>query len=178
MSSIQVIHVPGLGNSGPEHWQSIWQRNDPTSIRVLQSDWDNPVCIDWVESLQNVISTVKDKEIILVAHSLGCLTVAHWAQQHTAAIKGALLVAPPEVEINVSLQEILDFAPLPKSRLPFRSILVASSDDDYLTIERAEYMADTWGSEFVNAGAIGHINTYSNIGSWPQGIELFESLKY
>lgn len=178
MTSLQIVHVPGLGNSGPEHWQSIWQKNDPTSIRVQQANWDKPNCKDWVKTLQRVITTVEDKEIILVAHSLGCLTVAHWAQQYSTPIKGALLVAPPEVECNVSLQEVLDFAPFPKIRLPFRSILVASTNDDFLTIERAKYMADIWGSEFVNAGAIGHINTYSKIGAWAEGQKLFERLKF
>ncbi|GAB3201697.1 putative alpha/beta hydrolase family esterase [Pontibacter aydingkolensis] len=177
MTNMQVIHVPGLGNSGPEHWQSIWQSNDPASIRVQQADWDNPVCRDWVEELQRTISAVQDKDILLVAHSLGCLTVAHWAQKYTAPIKSAFLVAPPEVEINVELKEVLDFAPFPKYRLPFKSMLVASADDDYLTIERAAYLANLWGSEFVNVGAIGHINTYSNIGAWEQGQKLFEGLK-
>ncbi|MBC5993098.1 RBBP9/YdeN family alpha/beta hydrolase [Pontibacter cellulosilyticus] len=177
MRNAQVIHVPGLGNSGPEHWQSIWQNNDPTSIRVQQTNWDNPVCKDWVEELQRVISSVQDKEIIFVAHSLGCLTVAHWAQKYKAPIKGAFLVAPPEVEINVTLKEVLDFAPFPKYKLPFRSMLVASSDDDYLTIERAKYLADLWGSEFVNVGTLGHINSYSNIGAWEQGQLLLDRLK-
>ncbi|WP_299704472.1 alpha/beta hydrolase [uncultured Pontibacter sp.] len=177
MQDVQVIHVPGLGNSGPEHWQSIWERNDPTSIRVQQADWDNPICKDWTEELQRVIANTQGKEILLVAHSLGCLTVAHWAQRYKVAIKGAFLVAPPEVELDVTLKEVLDFAPFPRQRLPFKSMLIASSDDDYLTIERAAYLAELWGSEFMNVGALGHINTYSNIGAWPQGQELFERLQ-
>ncbi|MFD2246026.1 RBBP9/YdeN family alpha/beta hydrolase [Pontibacter ruber] len=176
MPQTQIIHIPGLGNSGPEHWQTLWQAQQPGSIRVQQSDWDNPVCRDWVEKLQEVIEQASGKEIILVAHSLGCLTVAHWAQKYKANIKGALLVAPPEVELNVELKEVLDFAPFPKSKLPFRSILVASTDDDYLTIERAEYLAELWGSEFVNVGAKGHINSYSNLGDWPEGQELLAKL--
>ena len=177
MKDVQVIHVPGLGNSGPEHWQTIWQNNDPTSIRVQQADWDNPVCKDWVEELERTITSVQGKDIILVAHSLGCLTVAYWAQKYNTPIKAALLVAPPEVEFNVTLKEVLDFAPFPRNKLPFRSMLVASSDDDYLTIERAAYLADLWASEFINAGALGHINSYSNIGAWPQGLDLLERLK-
>ncbi len=176
MPEIQIIHVPGLGNSGPEHWQSLWQAQQPGSVRVNQNDWDNPVRHDWVEKLQEVISEAGDKEIVLVAHSLGCLTVAHWAQKYSANIKGALLVAPPEVEIDVALEEVLDFAPFPTQKLPFRSILVASTDDDYLTIARAEYLANLWGSEFVNVGAKGHINTYSNIGDWPEGKQQLEKL--
>ncbi|WP_242926850.1 RBBP9/YdeN family alpha/beta hydrolase [Pontibacter vulgaris] len=176
MPEIQIIHVPGLGNSGPEHWQSLWQAQQPQSIRVQQNNWDNPVCHDWVEKLQEVIKQAGNKEIVLVAHSLGCLTVIHWARKYNANIKGALLVAPPEVETDVSLKEVLDFAPFPKHKLPFRTILVASTDDDYLTIERAEYLADIWGSEFVNVGAKGHINSYSNIGDWPEGKTILEKL--
>ncbi|MBC5773920.1 alpha/beta hydrolase [Pontibacter sp. KCTC 32443] len=176
MAEVQIIHIPGLGNSGPEHWQTYWQEKDPESIRVQQADWDNPVCKDWVEELQKVISEVQGKEIVLVAHSLGCMTVAHWAQKYKANIKAAFLVAPPEVEVDVELMEVLDFAPFPKTKLPFRSMLVASSDDEYLTIERAEYLANLWGSEFVNVGAKGHINSYSNIGDWPEGQELLARL--
>ncbi|WP_162427570.1 RBBP9/YdeN family alpha/beta hydrolase [Pontibacter pudoricolor] len=176
MAEVQIIHVPGLGNSGPEHWQTYWQQSDPTSLRVQQSDWDKPVCKDWVEELQKVIREVKGKEIVLIAHSLGCMTVAHWAQKYKANIKAAFLVAPPEVELNVELKEVLDFAPFPKAKLPFKSMLVASSDDDYLTIERAEYLANLWGSEFVNAGAKGHINSYSYIGEWPEGKVLLARL--
>ncbi|MBB6612363.1 alpha/beta hydrolase [Pontibacter sp. Tf4] len=176
MAEIQIIHVPGLGNSGPEHWQTMWQQQDPISIRVEQADWDNPVCSDWVETLQHVIAEATNKEIVLVAHSLGCMTVAHWARKYKANIKAAFLVAPPEVELNVELKEVMGFAPFPTTKLPFRSMLVASSDDDYLTIERAEYLAGLWGSEFVNVGNKGHINSYSNIGDWPEGKQLFSRL--
>jgi uncharacterized protein len=176
MPEIQIIHVPGLGNSGPGHWQSMWQAQRPASIRVQQTDWDNPVCREWVEKLQETIKQAAGKEIVLVAHSLGSLAVAHWAQKYSARIKGALLVAPPEVEQDVSLTEVLDFAPFPKEKLPFRSILVASSDDAYLTLARAQYLAGLWGSEFVNVGAMGHINSYTNIGDWPEGQLLLAAL--
>ncbi len=176
MAEAQIIHVPGLGNSGSEHWQTYWQQQDSQSIRVHQEDWDNPVCFDWVEQLQNTISAVKDKEIILIAHSLGCMTVAHWAKKYKVTIKAAFLVAPPEVEQDVELTEVLDFAPFPRFKLPFKSMLVASSDDDYLTIKRAEWLANLWGSKFVNIGPKGHINSYSNIGDWPEGKMLLNQL--
>jgi predicted alpha/beta hydrolase family esterase len=162
--------VPGVNNSGPGHWQTIWQEKHPEYRRAAQWDWDFPYCDEWVEGLQQAIDDIQG-EIVLVAHSLGCLTVAHWARTHRREIRGALLVAPVDPENFGG-----DFAPLPLEPLPFPSILVASTTDEYVTPERARLFAEAWGSRFVNVGPGGHINAASGFGPWPEGEELLREL--
>ena len=49
--------VPGLGNSGPEHWQTYFQNSAPNFSRVEQSDWDTPTCEDWIRNLDAMITS-------------------------------------------------------------------------------------------------------------------------
>jgi predicted alpha/beta hydrolase family esterase len=113
---------------------------------------------------------------VLVAHSLGCVTVAHWATDHRHEVAGALLVAPPDVEHDWAAEVVRDFAPIPLAPLPFASIVVASTDDPYADIGRAESWACAWGSRFVSLGPAGHINADSGFGPWPEGLALLDEL--
>jgi hypothetical protein len=115
---------------------------------------------------------------ILVGHSLGCALIADLAAQRPdLRIDGALLVAPADVDREdcVSAQ-IREFAPMPIGRLPFRSVVVASMNDPYMTIDRARILAETWGAGLVNAGSCGHINVASGFGPWPAGERILEEL--
>jgi predicted alpha/beta hydrolase family esterase len=163
-----VLIVPGWQNSGPDHWQTLWERAHPAYLRVEQRDWERPVCTEWVDALDFTLAMVPEQPL-LVAHSLGCIAVAHWAARFARPVRGALLVAPPDVERADMSAAIAGFAPIPRAPLPFPSILVASTTDPYCTIERAGQFAAAWGSRFVNLGACGHINTEAGFGPWPQG---------
>jgi predicted alpha/beta hydrolase family esterase len=164
-----VVIVPGLGDSGPAHWQSIWQSDLEGASRVRQENWDSPELDTWLAALDDAISLATGR-VVLVAHSLGCILVAHWASRADASIvSGALLVGPPDVESAVAIREIAGFAPVPRIVLPFRSVVIASENDEFVTIERAAEFAESWGSSFVNAGRLGHMNTGSSLGSWPLG---------
>jgi hypothetical protein len=115
--------------------------------------------------------------VLLVGHSLGCALVAHWVQGHPdRKVRGALLVAPSDPEQPGFSPQITGFAPMPRLRLPFRSIVLASTNDEYVTIDRAAGFARAWGSRFVNLGALGHINSASNLGPWPQGRAFLDIL--
>ncbi len=172
----RVLIVPGWTNSGPEHWQSLWERADPRRVRrVEQRDWDAPDPDDWVRALDAAIATEREP-VVLVAHSLGCIAVAHWAASYDRPVAGALLVAPADVERADAPEPIRCFAPIPLRRLPFRSIVVASSNDEYLSMGRAGHFARCWGSELVPVGAAGHINTAAGYGLWPQGERLLDAL--
>lgn len=172
----RVLIIPGWNSSGPEHWQTLWERADPDRFRrVEQSDWDNPRLADWVRTLDAAIAA-EPAPPVLVAHSLGCIAVAHWAAAHARPVVGALLVAPPDVERADMPGEVLGFAPVPLRPLPFRSILVASDNDEWVAIDRAAHFARGWGSELVRAGAVGHINTAAGFGPWPDGERLLELL--
>jgi predicted alpha/beta hydrolase family esterase len=172
--------LPGLFDSGPQHWQTRWERRDPDCRRVVQADWATPRCADWVATLDAAV-TALDDGAVLVAHSAACALVAHWARvaapEAGARVRGALLVAPSDPEGPAYPDGPTGFAPVPLEPLPFPSIVVASSDDDYVTLDRARRYADAWGSRFVDAGPLGHINGASGFGDWPAGRALLDTLR-
>ncbi|RYF99443.1 MAG: hypothetical protein EOO02_16890, partial [Chitinophagaceae bacterium] len=111
---MKYIIVPGLNNSGPEHWQTKWELNDPYIFsRVEQRSWDQPEKTSWVEELENSVAAVKGP-VILIAHSLGCVTVAHWAANYSSGrVAGAMLVAPADVEKS-NKSVFTTFCPVPR----------------------------------------------------------------
>jgi predicted alpha/beta hydrolase family esterase len=163
-----LLILPGYNGSGPEHWQTKWERDLPGARRVPAKDWDHPVCKDWVAALELAVAEA-GPDTILVAHSLGCLQVAHWAATTKRKIRGALLVAPPDPDRPAFPTEIVGFQPLPRRPLGFPSVLVASHDDSYSTLTFSRALAAAWGSEFIDAGPCGHINAGSGLGDWPMG---------
>jgi hypothetical protein len=170
-----ALILPGIGNSGPEHWQSRWEAANPAFVRVQQRDWDTPVCKEWLDTLEMSVSRY-GAGVVLIAHSLACLLVAHWAARSPLTVKGALLVAPPNPDGPNFPKEISGFAPVPQKPFTFPSIVVASSNDPYGNIDVAKSFAAVWGGRFVNAGAIGHINSDSGLGAWREGFALYQQL--
>lgn len=174
-----ILTVPGLHNSGPSHWQSLWERDNPQVIRADLGMWDRPHRNVWVTKLDQAIRAAR-APVILAAHSLGCQAVAWWAelsgQPWGWPVAGALLVAPADVDRGDAPSELSGFAPSPRTLLPFPSILVSSSDDPWITHARARSLAAQWGSRFVDVGALGHINAASGVGDWSEGQALMERL--
>ena len=175
-TSVRLYTVPGLYNSGPGHWQTLWEQQLPQCQRICQADWRTPSCCDWVTQIDWIVSAGVTSEIVLLAHSLGCATVAHWSKVFHRAIRGALLVAPSDVEAPTYPSGTTGFAPMALERLAFPSIVVASNDDPYVGVARARYFAQRWGSEFFEAGCAGHINASSGLGKWEQGMKLVDHL--
>jgi hypothetical protein len=173
---IYTLILPGLHNSDPEHWQSRWEARDENMHRVIQDDWVTPRCADWISKLDEILA-VRGPGVLLVAHSAGCALVAHWAAGRSRhRVRGALLVAPSDPEASSFPTGPSGFAPMPLQRFPFPSIVVASSDDTFVTLSRAQLFAKAWGSKFVMIGQAGHINSDSALGNWPQGLALLSSL--
>lgn len=171
-----TLILPGLHDSDPEHWQSRWEALDENMHRVIQDDWVTPRCADWVSKLDEALA-VRGPDAVLVAHSAGCALVAHWAGGRSQCrVRGALLVAPSDPEASSFPSGPTGFAPMPLQRFPFRSVVVASSDDPFVTVSRAQLFANAWGSEFVMIGNAGHINTDSALAGWPRGLALLRSL--
>lgn len=170
-----ILTVPGLGGSGPSHWQTLWEQSRPDTHRVELGMWDRPHRNAWVTRLDQAIRTAQ-APVILAAHSLGCLAVAWWAtlagQPFGRPVAGALLVAPADVDRIDAPAELRGFGPTPATLLPFPSIVVASSDDPWIAIARAEQLAKGWGSLFVDAGPQGHLNAASGLGWWKEGQAL------
>lgn len=176
-TQIKFINVPGLNNSDDWHWQTLWEEQNPSNfVRVAQEDWDNPEKDKWVVGFKKTIENIKEP-IVLVAHSLGCMAVAHYAQQFetNGHILGALLVAPHDVE-EFDNAKLHSFAPVPKNKFSFKSVVVGSTNDNYCSIGKAQKMADSWGSKFINIGIKGHINSDSDLGAWTQGKSLLREL--
>jgi predicted alpha/beta hydrolase family esterase len=172
---MNILTLPGLGNSEPQHWQSHWENSAENCQRVNQADWQNPNCAQWLAVLEERVKAA-GPETILVAHSLGCLLVAHWAAQTQLRIKAAMLVAVPNPASPVFPTQITGFTPVPMQRLPFDSIVVASSNDPYAAITYAQTCAAAWGSTLLNIGAAGHINAASDLGAWVEGQRLLQQL--
>jgi len=173
-SDCDIVIVPGYTNSGPDHWQSRWQRKLSTTRRVEQDDWHNPVRDAWVERLRETVRACR-RPVVLVAHSLGVITVVQAAALlPPLVVRGAFLVAPADVE-DPDVIPTMDpsFAPVSLDPLPFPSLLVASRTDPYCTYERAEDFAFAWGSALLDAGNAGHLNTDSGYGPWPEGLMRF-----
>jgi predicted alpha/beta hydrolase family esterase len=167
-----VLIVPGWRNSGPDHWQTLWQERLPTAVRVEQDDWLLPTRSAWVQRLSDTILS-HPSPVVLVAHSLGCITVAHLPPDAAARVQAALLVAPADPERR---GQLADFAPVPYRPLPYRSIVVASDNDPYCPVRLATAYARAWGSDLVKLMNVGHINVTSGHGAWPLGWGLLMGL--
>ncbi len=164
--------VPGWRDSGPGHWQSLWAARLPGALRVRQADWEHPTRAEWVERIARDI-LASPVPVVIVAHSLGCIAAAHLPPEAAGRVRAALLVAPADPERRALLH---DFAPVPSRRLPYRSIVVASSNDPFCPVRLAGAYARSWGSEFVRLSCAGHINVASGHGEWPLGLALLQSL--
>jgi len=173
--SITVLVLPGFGNSGPLHWQSLWQASRPDFVRVDQRDWDHPVCAEWVRAIEAAVKRA-GPEVVLVAHSLACLAVAHWGSTSHSPIRGALMVAVPDADGPNFPQAAIGFSETPATRLSFRSTVVISANDPYGSPTHAGQLANAWGSQIVHIGRCGHINASSGLGDWPAGYALLEQL--
>ena len=173
---LRVLLLPGWLDSGPDHWQSRWEALHGDR-RVLQSDWLWPKRGDWMARLEEVLLE-DDTPALLAAHSLGNQLVAAWAahSQHTARVKGALLVAPPDIEREDMPPNLVPWRPIVRQTLSFPALAVTSSDDPYCEPARAAEMVAAWGCDAVAIGARGHINGDSGLGDWPEGRALLEAL--
>lgn len=176
MAGVIVLTVPGLYDSGPKHWQSYWERLDARVRRVQQKDWNKPRAKDWIAELDRAVVEA-GPDVVLAGHSLGCCAIALWARKYKRTVRGALLVAPSDTERPSYPAGTRGFKPMPLHRIPFPTIVVASSDDPYVSQERAKRFAKAWGSRYVCIGDAGHINGDSGYGPWPQGLQLLQSLR-
>lgn len=172
---VPTLILPGIGNSDHAHWQTLWESMNSAFVRVQQRDWNRPVCDEWVNRLEQAVAETGEGSV-LVAHSLVCLCLAHWAAYTSLKIRGALLVAPPNPEETSFPSEATGFSPVLLQSFGFPSIVVASSNDPYGSLEFARSCAVGWGSRFVNIGPAGHINSESGLGEWAEGYTLYQEL--
>lgn len=176
----KILTIPGLYNSGPAHWQSLWEHKFLTCERIDLGGWDAPNRRQWVDRIAEAIEN-ESEPVLVAAHSLGCHAFAHWFAAASAVartrVAGALLVAPPDLSRLRQKSAVAGFGDAPgfTSRTPM--IVVASDNDPYAQTAHVWRLARQWDARFVNAGPFGHINADSAIGDWPYGQYLLASLQ-
>lgn len=176
MKSSNILTLPGWQGSSPAHWQSRWERLHGYA-RVEQHDWQRPLRGDWIARLEEMLLAC-DEPAVLVAHSLGCLQVAAWAShsRNLGRVRAALLVAPPDLAREDFQALLQGWSAIPLQPLPFKTQILASSDDAFCTPERARQFASAWGSGLMEVGARGHLNADSALGDWPEGHAQLQQL--
>lgn len=177
-----LLFVPGLRDHVEDHWQTIYARKLSGSQTVPPLEADKLSCAARVEALQAALARI-DGPVILVAHSAGVMITVHWARNYRRPIQGALLAAPadlasplPEGYPALGAIEANGWLPIPRLRLPFPSIVAASTNDPLARFERVEQMARDWGSRLVDVGALGHLNPAAGFGEWKQAEALVAEL--
>lgn len=172
MRDVSILSVPGYTSAGPDHWLTRWERKaEPQMVRVEQDNWTECDPLKWVATLNSAILNCT-KPPFLVAHSMGCLTVAKCAAGRKTMIAGAMLVAPPDVDETTTWDALTPFRPVPLQALNFPTVVVASNNDPHCSIYRAKQFADAWGADFVDIGNAGHIATGDGFGDWEYGLTL------
>jgi len=178
-SETSILVIAGHEGSGEAHWQQRMVAKLSTAKIVEQEDWFYGSLNKAVDALVAAVRAT-DKPVVFVAHSAGCTLVAHAVPALQLAglagqVKGAFFVAAPSEEALAKLEPKVDAAmvTVPRAPLPFPSILVASSNDPHATLEQSADIASAWGSQFLEAGEQGHINTASGHGPWPEGMMKF-----
>jgi predicted alpha/beta hydrolase family esterase len=168
-----ILFVPGLRDHVAEHWQTLLAAQMPGSHTVPPLEHDKLSCAARVEALDQAVNAIEGP-VILVAHSAGCLMVAHWAQSPRRPIKGALLATPADAETpfppgypTTEALQANGWLPLPRTPLPFPTIVAASVNDPLCGFDRAEQMARDWGARLISLGDVGHLNPASGFGPWP-----------
>jgi len=174
-ADVPTLIVPGISGSGPQHWQTLWEQRHARWRRVTQRDWKCPVREEWIAALDAAIVS-SPVPPVLVAHSMGCLVVAHWVGSSAALVRTAFLVAVPDPDGPNFPSAAQGFTPVPLKRFPFPSLVVASTDDPFGSIPYARRCASVWGSAFTEIESAGHINADSGHGEWPAGFALLRQL--
>ena len=186
MTRPTVLIVPGLRDAVAQHWQTLLEARLRTEGRPVASvpamgreDLD---CAAKVAAIERSAQAV-DGPIVIVAHSGGCIMLAHWAQQTTRPVLGALLAAPPDFEQpmpegypTLEALQAWGWLPVPRSPLPFPSIVAGSRNDPLASYERVAGLARDWGSRLVDLGEVGHLNPASGYGDWPQAEDFIAEL--
>lgn len=164
-----VIIVPGLHNSDENHWQSRWQSLLPHSQRIEVDDWSTPDLEKWRSAIRKSLDA-NSQPAVIIAHSFGTLASASLAFDYADKIAALFLVGPADPD-KFSVAERL-----PHSILPVKTKIIASSNDPWMTDSKAAYWALQWGADFRRLKNVGHINSDSNLGVWPQGISELQQL--
>jgi len=186
MSEPTVLVVPGLRDHVDAHWQTLLAREleaQGRPVRTVPPMGREDLGLESkVEAIEKAAQAIEGP-IVVVAHSGGCVMLAHWARRTTRPVRGALLAAPPDFDTpmpegypTLAALDAAGWLPVPRSPLPFTSIVAASENDPLASFERVAELAQGWGSALVNLGEVGHLNPASGFGPWPRAHEFIDTL--
>lgn len=177
-----VLIVPGLRDHVPQHWQTLLAPQLPRVVTVPPMGREDLDCRARLDAIEQAARTAGGP-LVVVAHSGGVVMVAHWARETRCDVRGALLAVPPDFEEPMpagypSLDDLRlgGWLPVPRDRLPFPSIVVASRNDPLARFDRVAQLARGWGSALVDLGEVGHLNPASGFGPWPLAHAFIEQL--
>ena len=179
-----VLIVPGLRDHVEAHWQTLLAAQLPQVRTVPPMGREDLDCSKRLQAIEAAMATIAGP-VVLVAHSGGCVMVAHWAHTsaHAHRVVGALLATPPDFDRpmpegypTLAALQASGWLPVPRQPLPFRSLGATSDNDPLATRERVLELARDWGSETLDLGAVGHLNPASGYGPWPMAKALIERL--
>jgi predicted alpha/beta hydrolase family esterase len=166
--------LPGIGGSGPRHWHTLWEAANQRFSRFAPASWDEPILDEWCSALDAAVDH-GEAPVVLVAHSLTCLLVAHWAARTGGTVAGALLVSVPDPSGPRFPRAARSFEDVPDMPLAFPTLIIASLNDPYGAIEHSRRRGEQWGSSVIEVGQLGHINTESGVGEWAEGRRLLDA---
>lgn len=170
-----IVIAPGLGGSSSQHWQSRWQVDLPTAVRISPASWEAPELEDWLIALDRAADEAGEgKPVLVVAHSLGCRAAALWSVRSPDRAAGLFCVAPPSVA-GMTRAGVVGFDGADYVRPPVPVLLVASRDDPHADLTASRALGQAWSATVCDVGALGHIKDESNLGYWPQGLEVLRT---
>jgi len=170
-----IVVVPGIDDSGPEHWQSRWQSAHPDAARIAPRSFAAPELDDWVRSIEDAVAS-RSAPPLVIAHSLGCLAALAWVERvRRPRIAALVLVAVPDPTTpSFPRAAAPTFTRVPLPPLG-PAIVIASSNDPFGSLDHATRVARATGARLEVVGALGHINASSGLGDWTEGLALVEA---
>lgn len=178
-----VLIVPGLRDDAPGHWQSLLAQRLPGVAAVPPMGREDLDCARRVAAIEAAAQAVSGP-LIAVAHSGGCIMLAHWLRGTKRRLAGALMATPPDFESPMPegfpTIEQLDaggWLPVPRAPLPCPALAAVSRNDPLGSYERVTALAADWGARVVDLGEVGHLNPASGYGDWPMADRLIAELE-
>jgi len=170
---MRFVIIPGIHGSDENHWQSFWQAEwGPSASRISPSSWDEPDLDDWCGAIDRAVDEARSADVVLVAHSLGCLAAISWTAGRRPNIHGVFLVSPPDPAGPNFPAAAPTFASLAPAPLDVPGLIIGSEDDPYCATDSGIRLAAALQLDRVSAGFVGHINSASRLGRWDFGRAL------
>ena len=166
----KVLLVHGWGGSDFPHWQSwlageIAKDYSTVCFPKLQ-DTELPNKEAWAKQLKEHLESFQPD--IVICHSVANILWFHLCNEaKLQKVKKLYLVAPPSLQCNI--EELQSFFPvdIPKDLYAQEVLLIASTNDPYMTLQEAQKLQEDLGVEMKVLQNAGHINTDGGYGEWP-----------